>query len=348
MKRPELLTEFDSRAEFDESVTAQQLEELAEVQTVEVLQFSSPVSLKKLRLINDQFLAKRPDVMLRAYGSMFGPCDLRFVSELSNVRHFAADCLREATHVERVNELSQLETLSLGIFEQRDFRFLEQLPLRLTSLSLNQTRSKRLDLKPLQRLKHLETLSLDGHHKGIEAIQSLAMLKELTLRGISTPDLSFLSPLKKLWSLRVVLGGIKSFAGIGAIKRLSIIQVREMFDVEILADLAELQNLHLQSLPHIRSAPSLHQAKKLRRVTLENLKSFDDFSNLGNAPAIEEFALIDGKHQTSAQLLPLLKAPSLKRISAYFGSHQKNREFAQLRDAHGLADGASSMPFVYS
>jgi hypothetical protein len=72
--------------------------------------------------------------------------------------------------------------------------------------------------------------------------------------SISTPSLSYLAPLKNLWSLAMKLGGIRSFAGIdgkASIKYLELWQIRELRDVEILIDLPGLQNLFLQALPHI-------------------------------------------------------------------------------------------------
>jgi hypothetical protein len=96
-----------------------------------------------------------------------------------------------------------------------------------------------------------------------------------------------------------------------------------------------LQDLFLQSLPHIHAFPDLRAAKSLRRVVVQNLKGLLDFTALEWAPALEEFALIDGQKQEPEQLLPVLRNPAVKRVAAGFGSDRKNNRFAELRRQHG-------------
>jgi hypothetical protein len=126
-------------------------------------------------------------------------------------------------------------------------------------------------------------LYLDGHCNGIEVLAKLESLNKLTLRSITTPNLNYLAPLSKLWSLEVKLGGIKSFEGVErkkAIKYLELWQVRGLQDVGVLSSLPGLQNLFLQSLPRLTSLPSLADASSLRRVVLQNLKGMAAFDTL--------------------------------------------------------------------
>jgi hypothetical protein len=51
-------------------------------------------------------------------------CDLSFVTRIRNVRHFAADCLREAINVGCLAALENLETLSVAIYDLQSFAVL--------------------------------------------------------------------------------------------------------------------------------------------------------------------------------------------------------------------------------
>lgn len=339
-----------TRAEFDDSTSMNDLRELAQQPRLRVLQCSAPVRDTVWSLINEHFCPVRPDVQLRVYGHYSSECDLSFTHLVRNVRHFAADCLMRATGVEALAELQGLESLSLGIFELTDFDVLERLSPGLTSLSLGATRSKRPTLAPLSRFRSLRVLYLERQSKDIEVLSELRELEDVTLRSITTPDLQYLSDLPRLWSLDIKLGGIRGFAGVEgkqSIKYLELWQVRDLRSIDVATTLPGLQNLFLQSLPHVESFPGMTDATALRRIAVENLKGLRDFAALETAPALEEFALIDGRKQAPQQLLPVLNNPSVRRISAFFGSERRNSEFSHLREEHGKAEFDRWDPFEY-
>lgn len=338
-----------SRAQFDESVRREELETLAGDANVEVLQCVRPVPERVWRMLDDVFFSRRPDVELRVWGHHAVECDLSFARHMGNVRRFAADSLMHAQNVEAIAELEELVSLSLGIFELRDFRVLELLAPTLTQLQLGATRSKKLALQPLSRFPRLKVLYLEGHAKNIGVLAELPALEDVTLRSITTPDLEFLRPHQHLWSLDIKLGGIRSFRGIegkASLKYLELWQIRALRDVGIISELPELQNLLLQSLPHIASVPSISSARALRRVVLQAMKGLHDFSALKDAPALDEFALLDGAHQLPEQLIPVLENPHLRRAGAWFGSVAKNEAFTRLRESHGKGEFTSE-PFEY-
>ena len=338
------------RATFDGSLTARDIRSLVNNPKIKVLQCMNPVSDAVWALLNDQFFASRPDVELRVFSFFSSECDLSFVSKMTNVRRFSADSHRHVKNIEAIATIPNLETLRLGVFELKDFGVLDSIPSTLTSLSLSATRSRKLSLAPLRRFPSLKVVYLEGHSNDIEVLGELQDLEDLTLRSVTTPDLSYLAELKKLWSLDIKLGGIRSFVGIEgkeSIKYFELWQVRELKSVEIVAALPGLQNLFLQSLPHIESLPSLTHANALRRITLENMKGMRDFSSLEYAPVLEEFVLIDGSRQTPEQLLPVLRNASVRLADAYFGSLRKNEAFLRLRDEHGKLELKRWTPFVY-
>jgi len=253
-------------------------------------------------------------------------------------------------NVEAIAEIPHLESLSLGIFDLEDFRVLESLKVTLTELFLGATRSRKPDLKPLGRFVSLRRLYIEGHNKGIEVLSELKDLEDLTLRSITTPDLSYLAHLRKLWSLDIKLGGIRSFAGIHgneSIKYLELWQIRELRHVSVVGELPGLEYLFLQSLPLVELFPSMANAVALRRVIVQNLKSLRDLSGLETAPALEEFALVQGNKQTPEQLLPALRNSSVRRVRAHFGSDRKRAAFLKLIEQYGKAHWEPVAPFEF-
>jgi len=336
---PENNWSFDpSRVQFDGSITSADLRTLASQPGLTVLQCCEPVSKGIWTLLNEQFFAVRPDVELRVYGFYSTECDLTFARHMSNVRHFAADCLMHARGVEAVADIPGLESLSLGIYELDDFSVLERVSPKLSVLSLGPTLSKKPGLAPLARFRRLRVLYLEGHRKEIGVVSDLQALEDVTLRSVTTPDLAFLANLPRLWSLDIKLGGIRNFAAIEgkeSIEYLELWQVRELDNIDIVGALPGLQNLFLQSLPCVKSFPSLSRSRQLRRIMLENLRGLHDFSALQYAPALEEFGFVDARKQAPTELLPVLRNRSVRRAFAGFGSDCRNAEFAQLCEEHG-------------
>jgi len=340
-----------SRAEFDGAVSESDLQQLAGLSTVKTLQCSSPVKDPVWSLLNDRFFSVRPDVELRVYGHYSTECDLSFAGRMTRVRRFAADCLMRARNVEAIADMPHLEALSLGVFELQDFRLLDVVSPALLTLSLGATRSKKPRLSALNRFTSLKRLYLEGQSNGIDVLGELEALEEVTLRSITTPDLRYLAPLKRLWSVDVKLGGIRSFEGIegnAAIKHLELWQIRELRHADVLRSLTGLQNVFLQSLPHVQTLPRLDGCGGLRRVVLQNMKGLVAFDALAECPALEEFALLEGNRQQPEHLVPVLRNPATRRVTALFGSDRKNESFARLRDTYGKSDWSPSTPFTYS
>lgn len=321
-----------TRAEFDESVTSGELAILAARDDLGVLQTVQPAPDATWSMLNSEFFAKRPDVELRVYGHYSSECDLSFAGRMSNVRRFSADSLMRAENLHRVADM-HLESLGLGVFELESFDLLQGVTSTIERLFLGSTRSKKPDLALLARFESLRELKIEGHSKGIEVLAHLRTLEDLTLRSVTTDDLTYLTPLPRLRSLDIKLGGILSLAGIegkGLIKYLELWQVRGLSDIGVIAHLPGMQSLFLQSLPRVEELPSFRALSSLRRVVLQNMKGLKDFSELEHAPALEEFALIQGNAQEPEMLVPVVRNPSLCRATAGFGSDRKNLQFHAL------------------
>ena len=337
-----------SIADIDGAVTARDLQKLARRPGLKVLQCSGPVSDAVWALVNEHVSTTRPDVRIRVYAHYSSPCNLSFARLLPNVRHFAADCLMQASGIEAIATLPRLESLSLDVFDLEDFGVLERIHPGLTWLSLGATRSRKPRLAPLRRFRELRTLRLDGQKNGIEVLSELSALEELTLRSITMPNLSYLTCLPRLRSLALKLGGIRDLKQIERKKSIEYLEfslVRELSDIDVVGTLPCLRDLRLRSLRHVESLPPLRNANALRRIIVENLKGLRDLKAAEFAPALEEFALIDGRNQTPNQLLPVLRNPNVKRVRAGLGSERRNAEFLRLCREYGKAELNSWTPF---
>lgn len=339
-----------SLAEFDNTATARQLKALAKNRRIVQIQCCEPVNDRVWGLLNEHFISARPNVVVRAWGGMTKSIDLKCLKQIPNVRHLSIDRFNDAKGLAAFGELQQLRSLTLGVYNLPDLSVLDLLPASLRSLSIDATRSKKPSLVHLARFRSLRSLSLEGHSNGIETLRLLSKLESLTLRSITTPDLEFLRDLPKLRDLEIKLGGIRSFTGIEgkpSIRYLELWQIRDLRTIDVVSTLTNLQNLYVQSLPHIKALPSLDHSKALRRVIIDNLKGLCDFRTLATAPALEEFGLLMGSPQKPAQLRPVLTNPSVRRVVASFGRCRDGDEFRRLMTAAGKTDLNPFKPFRY-
>jgi hypothetical protein len=330
---------FQDRIDFEKSLTKKQIRSLLHDGDLKVLQCSRPVETQTWDLLNDIFFSKRADVQLRVYGFYKHICDLSFTSRMTNVCHFSADSLRDVVGVHHLASMENLESLGIGIYHLESFDFLNQVKPRLKSLFLGQTKSKKPDLSPLIRFESLNKIYIEGHKKHIEVLSEIPSLQDVTLRSISTPDISFLKPLHRMWSLDIKLGGItdlSAIAGMESIKYLELWQVRGLSDISVISTLLGLQFLFLQSLRRVTAIPSLTRLKQLRRIYLENMKGLEDIKNLEFAPALEEFTHSLAQNMQPEDYLPLLRNQNIKKAAVWFGSDKRNNRFEELMREHEI------------
>lgn len=83
------------------------------------------------------------------------------------------------------------------------FDFLSYLSNQIVTLFLGSTNSKKPNLRFLETFRNLRDLHMDGHNKNIEVISKLLEIQNLTLRSITSFDISFLSSLEELKNLNI-------------------------------------------------------------------------------------------------------------------------------------------------
>jgi hypothetical protein len=326
------------------------LANLAKDLKTSVIQFSEPLDVKTITLLEQVVFSKRADIVLRVYGHYFQRCDLSFIEKIPSVRGLSIDCLRKVTNIDVVKRVPHLDGLHIGVFELDSFEFLDNIDRHLKRLSLYQTRSKKPRIEAIGRFTELNERFLEGQSKGIEAINELKKLEKIVMRSISTRDIEYLRYLELIWSVDIKLGGIKDLSALKSLpnlKYLEIWQVRGLSDLSVLSDLKSLQNLFIQSLPQLTVFPTISSLGKLRRIYLENLKCLMDLSELKSALALIEFNYLMAQNQNPENLIPVLENKSLERVYCYFGSDRKDIDFKKLAQSFGK-DEYEYQKFVYN
>ena len=321
------------RVDLNSSLNRWDIKKLILDENIQTVQFCTPIKLKSLILLNDIFLSVRPDVEFRVYGFYQDECNLSFLKDMKNIRNLSVDSLIDATGLEYITELPDLKSLSVGIFNLDNFDFLNHIAKNVEKIFLGVTRSKKPKLDPLSRFICLKELYLEGQQKNIEVISHLQNLEDLTLRSITLTDLSFLYPLKNLWSLDIKLGGTIKLSDIDKVQNLKYLelwQIRGLSDISFVSNLTHLQYLYLQSLPQIKKLPRFNKLERLRRIYLENMKGLVDVSSLENAPSLEEFVFTHAHNMHPEDFYPLFKNNNIKSAGVWFGSNRKNNKFESL------------------
>lgn len=317
--------------------TRNDLIKLVENTNVKRIQFSEKLNEIELKLLEEIIFSKRKNIELRVYGFYNQECNLSFLENIPSLKMLSVDCLMKATNIEVVTKLKNIESLGIGIFNLESFEFLKDVNPNLKQLSLHQTKSKKPNLNLIDKFTNLEFLYLEGQSKGIEKINSLKKLKEITLRSISTDNLDYLNELQDLWSVDIKLGGIKNFDALKTLpnlKYLELWQVRDLSDLSFIENLKNLQNLFIQSLSNVTYFPNLNNLGELRRIYLENLKGLKDIRNIKDIPNIEEFIFVDAKNFEPNDIIPLLNNESLKSISCGLGNTKMNKTLEKLIFEH--------------
>jgi hypothetical protein len=318
----------NSCAWFGTRLGRQGIAELVRHSSLRVFQAEVPPRSEQWKLLNEEFFSQRPDVKLRVYGRGF---DLDFLRYVPNVRRFSADGVRSVKNVEAVGLLPNLEELGIGIWELKDFTFLNEVREGLRGLSLGETSSKVPSLAVISRFKELRQLFLEGQQRDIESISTLDSLEDMTLRSISTPTIDYVLGLDKLWSLDVKLGGIKDFSALRrmpSIKYLELWQIKGLSDLSFISDMVGLQHLLLQSLGRVTELPDLSKLRRLRRIHLDTMKALINIDSLESAPSLQQVLVPMSWRLKPADFRGLLTSPTLTHLAVGFRG-DKNRSLLQ-------------------
>ena len=287
-----------------------------------------------LRIIVRGHLTSDDVNRLADYASNFGSVDVC-------ISHYSG--LSDLSFLQRFPQLRRFDLMDFEFNAFEEFRYL---PDSLESIHLHQTKSTSLSLDFLSRQKRLHTLFLEGHRKNIEAISELHSLEDLTLRSITLPDLRMFSPLEKLLSLDLKLGGTKCLDGVDSIGRIRFLElwmIKGLVDLSPVMQMPHLQYLRLETLTNLSVLPSFRSLAQLRRIDIQKCKHLVELSPLAEAPALEALFVGYMRQLDERSFTPFLGHPALRFASIGLGSTKKNEAVDRLLALPGVDE-----PFVFN
>ncbi|MBS7563807.1 hypothetical protein KHS38_05275 [Mucilaginibacter sp. Bleaf8] len=329
---------IDSPATISEKEIEQHLSKGEQV----IIQFVAKDYTGKILDKLNELCAKYDDnFRIRFYGHYGDSFDCNVVNHLPNVKALAVDCLIKAHNIEAITRLTNLQRLTVGIYEIKETELLSAENLQqVKELFLIDTKTKAFNLEFLSNYRNLTSLIISGHTKNIDAVGTLTKLNSLRLNSISKAPLHFVNGLKELKFLSITLGGRDNIYEIGEneIEHLELVWIRGLNDISNMGNFRKLQTLKVEDqirLPDIhfdRELPELHDLKLL------NCKTLTSLSGLEKLPALEKLRIyktnVDFEQFIQQPLPPLLK------VLAFYTT--KNKVDAQLRarlKSMGYTDG---------
>jgi hypothetical protein len=193
----------------------------------------------------------------------------------------------------------------------------------LERLSIGDTVA-RVSLRPLEQLRGLQALDVNGPWSDLDSIGRLTGLREL---GAGSIDLELLRPLERLERLHGGLGTVTSLELLPEIGRLELIELfrlRGPHDLSSLARMPHLRWLVLESTTSITALPSFRERPSLRWVQLDRMKGIRDLRPIADAPCLEVLVLLELAQLGPEDLRPFVGHPTLRIVHYGFGSTRKN------------------------
>jgi hypothetical protein len=303
---------------------------------LKAVQISDYISDEILSLLNERLFLNRSDVEFRVYGfHKHSLCDLSFLRRLTNVEKLRIDYIANVSNIDALMDLVRLKSLFLMIFDLTDYSILKHIDESITDLSLcvgERTSKYNCDCEWLSKFNCLETLYIGKPKRNINSLSKIRSLRQLTLRGITIDDLSFINELQ-LEFLAIHWGAIKNFkmlCGNTSIKSIELWRVSKLSDISFLNDLPKLEQIKLEQLANVHELPLFSKLDKLKRVIVDDLKNLSNVSSLEYVKNLEKVEIYSGFSITPNAILPVLNNCNIKEIICYTGSNKKNREISEL------------------
>lgn len=321
-----------------EDVTESIIHQISEEKLIKRVQISDYIPNTVLEKLNRLFIL-RPDISFRVYGGAdkkFGYGDdfngwnldfLRFVPDVQNI--VIGDFEYKNTDLSILSSLSNLKSLTLDIYDLRDFSFVKTLSSRLEHLYIDAVLKNGkpvFDCQWLLRFKNLQSLFLGKLDKNLESIVGLSQLKKLELRAVKNKDLSFLkqTPINDLsiwWcdGSKIDLTVLSDFR---TLRQLRLIRISKLDDISFVSTLTGLERLELILLANITKIPNLSNLNKLTEVYIDTLNKLVDITSLVNAKNLRKVNMLGVKSMTKESVYAVLDNPNVEELRCFGGKSE--------------------------
>jgi protein phosphatase 1 regulatory subunit 7 len=280
---------YTSRINNPQAIDRPEIENLAAKGRV-VVQFSTATYshdlLKELNL-----LARTMDraLEIRFFGFYTEEFDASVLQFIPDAPCISIDSIKSARNLDALSNLVNLKEFHLEVYEMNwpDILSLKSLH-DVENLGLGSIRKTNIDLSHLQNFKNLRSFHTSGQIKNINVLSSIQNLSTVSLSMIkSSVSLAFLSDIKKLHNLRIMLGGRQSISEIEGkeLRSLEIQRVRGLGDLGPLSRFPKLNNLDVKDQLQLRQIkfgrnPQLQNIKILNCKNLEHIEGLHVLKSL--------------------------------------------------------------------
>lgn len=264
-----------------------------------VLQFVDKTYTDKiLGDINELCSKFDESLCIRFYGHYSSKFDCSVLLKIPNVKCLYIDCLHRADNLQMLKELSNLKSLSIGIYELQDTEILNFDNFKnLTELIVTETKTKAFNLDYLRYFKKLKSLRIGGHTKNIDAVGELSELEFLSLNSVKKVPVNFINKLKKLKTLNFILGGRDNLNEIeeNEIENLEIVWVRGFNDLSCISKFPKLKTLKIEDEIQLPKVHFDNIFPDLTDIKILNCKTLETIIGIKNLPKLSSLIIYQTK-----------------------------------------------------
>ena len=260
-----------------------------------IVQFSNKsYTDRQLSILNELCEKYNTDFGVRFYGHYSDSFDFNTLLKLPNAKCLYVDCLTNADNIHAIQKLDKLDKLSLGVFELKETEILNTPNLKnLSELIITETRTKGLNLDYLKNFKRLKFLTIGEHRKNIDSVGEISDLEFLSLNSIKKTSVDFVNRLKKLKTLKFILGGRESIQEIkeNEIENLEIVWVRGFNDISNISNFKRLKTLHVEDNIQLQKIHFDKELKELKDVKILSCKTLESLMGIENLTSLEQLRI---------------------------------------------------------
>jgi protein phosphatase 1 regulatory subunit 7 len=306
-----------------------------------IVQFSGKVySDKMLNEINDLCSKYNENFSVRFYGFYSSVFDCKVVEKIPRVKSLYIDCLMKAENLDSLTTLQYLKLLSIGVYQLEDTEILKADNFKnLKELIISETKTKSINLKYLKEYQNLQSLFINSHTKNIDAVGELSNLEYLSLASISKVPISFVNKLKKLKTLRIILGGRENIDEIeeNEIEYLEINRVRGFNKFKNVSNFKKLRDLLIEDQIQLGELNFDKPLSDLEDIKILNCKTFNSLTGLEKLPKLHQLRI----YQTSLDFKTFIrqKRPESLKILAFYTTKKVDKEIKEELKQLGYTDG---------
>jgi protein phosphatase 1 regulatory subunit 7 len=304
------------------------------------IQFSTPAAYNdKLTQLNNICKEYDENLSIRFYGHYFLKFDCCVLKKISNVKNLSIDGLSEIKNIYVLTELENLRVLELSFYDLMEYEFFKADNFKqLIELNIGATNSKKLNLEYVGNFKLLKSLTIEEHTKNIEAIGEIPNLKYLCLRSIKNRPVEFINNLKKLKTLRFLLGSRENIKELkeNEIENLDISWVRGFNNIDNVSKFRKIKNLLIEDNIQLSKINFNDDLLALNSLKILNCKTLNSLSGIQFLPSLSK--LIIGRTDIDFETIIKQKFPAtLKVFTFYTGKKNLDAEIASIIQKRGYA-----------